>query len=233
VAELDISIVIPARNEARYVTRALDSVVAERWPLDRLEAIVVANACTDETAAVARSWAAAHPELRARVIETTRAGVAGAKNLGAEGATGRILLFLDADSRLTPNVARRVVDLEHRGLQAASFRMVADSRDPLDHAFYGIVEFGKFLLNVRASMCFVRRSVFVEHGGFNDAMDFAEDMEFLQRLRTAGMRVDHLWRTPIRTSPRRLRAGPYRVGCVAVLLRWTLGRFGVGRNWRY
>ena len=70
-----ISVVIPAYNERDFVAEALGSIRNQSY--DRLETIVVANACTDDTAKVAR-------ELASRVIETPRQGISHAKNLGIQ-----------------------------------------------------------------------------------------------------------------------------------------------------
>lgn len=131
----DVSIVIPARNEAATIERALSSVLAQAWPLERLEVIVVDNGSHDRTAAVVRGFAQRHPELLVRLVREPRLGASRARNRGARCARGHVLLFLDADSRLAPTMVASVLAHLHRGESALSLRVVADSTDPIDRAF--------------------------------------------------------------------------------------------------
>ena len=231
--EFDLAVIIPARNEEAYVGSALESVLEQRWPRDRLEAIVVANGCTDRTVEVVRGFAADNPDLAVVLVERDEPGVATAKNDGAEVARATRLVFLDADSRLHPELARRAASLDAAGVPAASMRLAASDGDLLDRIFYWLIEAGKVALLVRANMCYVRRDVFLAHGGFDPRVGFAEDLDFLQRIRRAGARVDHIWDAPVKTSARRLHQGRFRSGWLKTLARWTLVRFGIGRRWRY
>ena len=229
----DLSVVIPARNEERYIGRALASVANQTVSLGRLEAVVVANACTDLTADVARAFAAAHPDLAFRIIEVEEPGVAAAKNLGGRAARGGTLLFLDSDSSMPPTLAARILGMRGRGVRAATVRVTADSRDVLDIGWFWLVEIGKHVLRVRANMSFCERDLFLAAGGFNPDLRFAEDLDFLQRLARSGVRVEHVVRPAIATSVRRIRRGPFRLGGTQTLVRWLLVRWGIGRDWRY
>jgi len=95
-----ISIVIPARNEAPVIARNLRALTTGA-AVDEIDVVVVCNACTDDTAGVARSFG---PPVR--VIETEVGGKAHALNLGdqptsisseAAALRGEILIstFLD------------------------------------------------------------------------------------------------------------------------------------------
>jgi glycosyltransferase involved in cell wall biosynthesis len=95
----DITIIVPAHNEAAVIAHTLAAACPVADP--RCEVVVVANACTDDTAGIAR---AACPH--ARVLETPVAGKAHALNLAFRAARGRALVFLDADLIL----ARAAID---------------------------------------------------------------------------------------------------------------------------
>lgn len=229
----DVSIVIPARNEDRYIAAALVSVAAQRWPLERLEAVVVDNASTDATTAAARAFAATAPHLAITVLHEPVVGVSRAKNRGARAAHGRWLIFLDADSRLAPDLVERVVYRGDSGTPAGSIRVVADSRDYLDRAFFGLIEFGKNLFKLPAQMLYCERAAFLRAGGFDESLNLAEDRDLLVRLQRAGVTVCRLTESHIATSPRRLRRLPWRLGMLTMLLRWALANWGIGRNWPY
>jgi glycosyltransferase involved in cell wall biosynthesis len=231
--EPDVSVVIPARDEERYVGGALASVAAQRWPAGWLEVVVVDNGSTDGTAAVVRAFAAAHPRLAVRLVAEPVAGLARAKNRGAAAARGRYLLFLDADSRLAPDLVARVMARVAAGYPAGGIAVVADSADLLDRGFFGLMEFGKRLFRIHAQMFYCARDLFAGHGGFDEGLQLAEDSEFLGRLARAGVPLCHVTESRIATSPRRLRRLPLRLAMVTMLVRWALAHAGVGRRWRY
>jgi glycosyltransferase involved in cell wall biosynthesis len=226
-------VVIPARNEEAYVAGALRSVAAQDWPASDLEAVVVVNGTTDATAEVVEEIAAAWVTPVVRLVVDPRPGVSRAKNLGARAARGEILVFLDADSRLAPNGVRQVVKAVEAGYPAGTIRVVADSDDLLDRAFFGLIEWGKNLLGIYANMLFCRREEFLAAGGFDERLHHAEDLEFLVRLARRGVPLIHLRETWIATSPRRLHQGPLRIGLVKVFARWTLGHLGFWRERPY
>jgi len=230
---IDLSVVIPARNEEAYIGRALRSVARQAWPLERLEAIVVDNASTDHTATVVESLAVHVTPLRIVLIREPRPGRSRAKNRGAAAARGDVLLFLDADSVMAPTLAAEIIAHRHIGYPAGSVRVIAETTDFFDRWFFELMEIGKTYFRIRAQMLYCSREWFERSGGFDESLEIAEDREFLQRLQGRGVPVCHLTTSWIATSPRRLHRLPFRLGLVATFLRWLLAELGVGRHWRY
>ncbi|MER3405017.1 MAG: glycosyltransferase [Chloroflexota bacterium] len=228
-----MSVIIPARNEERWIRGALESVVAQRWPPAGIEVIVVDNGSTDGTAAAVQAFAAAHPFLALQLVREPQRGVARAKNRAVSAARGRWLVFLDADSRMAPDLLTQVLAWACRGYPAGSIRIVADSDDWLDRAFFNLLEFGKRLFGIRAQMFYCERELFLSLHGFDETLQLAEDREFLVRVQRAGIPVCHVTTSWIATSPRRLHALPCRLGMVTMLGRWALAYWGIGRRWRY
>ena len=105
------SVIIPARNEARLLARCLTSVGRQTYP-GSLRLIVVANACEDETAHVARGFeeTAKRREDELIVLETTEAGKPCALNIGDGLVRGGPRIYLDADVSLSPNAIERLLD---------------------------------------------------------------------------------------------------------------------------
>jgi glycosyltransferase involved in cell wall biosynthesis len=231
--EIAVSVVIPAYDEEDFVAAALDSVARQTLPAERLEVIVVANGCTDRTPDVVMRFAAKAPPLAIRLIEEPQAGVSRAKNIGAQAAAGEIIIFLDADSRMAPDLAARIVERTRAGERAASIWMKADSTDLADRGFFNLIEYGKRLTRVRANMLYCTRSAFLSVGGFDETLLHAEDRELLSRFKRRGVPVGHVTESWIATSPRRLHRLPFRLGLLTTLGRWGLGNFGIGRRWSY
>jgi len=234
-----LSVILPARNEADHVEAALRSLAAQHDdPAGRgqLEAIVVDNGSTDDTAAVTERAAGSLAAGWVRVLSDPRPGRTRAKNIGARAARAPYLLFLDADSRASPALVTSILARAERGEVGASIRVRADradGADTLDRAFFDLMEYGKRLFAIRANMLWCRRDVFEALGGFDERLNHAEDLEFLRRAGRAGHRVGHVTEAWIVTSPRRLHTRPAHLGMLTMFGRWTLGHFGIGRRWPY
>jgi cellulose synthase/poly-beta-1,6-N-acetylglucosamine synthase-like glycosyltransferase len=98
------SIIIPAHNESSVIEGTLRSILASK--LDRpMQIIVVANGCTDDTAARARTVAGP-----IQVIETPTGGKTNALNLGDQAATFFPRAYVDADIQLSDNALQKVAD---------------------------------------------------------------------------------------------------------------------------
>jgi glycosyltransferase involved in cell wall biosynthesis len=86
-----ISVIVCAHNEARCLSACLYSLLAQTRPPDEL--LVINNASTDETAAVARQV----PTVR--VVDEPRKGLVIARETGRRAARGDLLVYVDADCR--------------------------------------------------------------------------------------------------------------------------------------
>jgi 4,4'-diaponeurosporenoate glycosyltransferase len=106
----DVSIVVPARNEARNLPHLLGSLSSQQPPPGQV--IVVDDASTDDTAAVARSFGATVVE--AGELPAGWTGKSWACAQGAALATGSTLVFFDADVRLCPDGLSAVVAGQQR-----------------------------------------------------------------------------------------------------------------------
>jgi glycosyltransferase involved in cell wall biosynthesis len=128
------TILIPAHDEAQVIGRTLRHLQVGMRP-GEFRIVVVANGCTDDTAARAREAAPG-----AKVVETARPGKAHALNLGRMAAPpGAVLICLDADLEVTAEALRALIAPLRRGeALAACGRMdvLTDCSAPLVRAFY-------------------------------------------------------------------------------------------------
>lgn len=99
-----VSIIIPTRQMASWMGEAITSALAQQ-PVDggAVEVIVVDDGSTDETRQLLDPLRG-----RLRAIHTAPTGAAAARNIGLVEARGDLVMFLDADDRLTPGAVRRL-----------------------------------------------------------------------------------------------------------------------------
>src|SRR5215467_11917990 len=93
-----ISVIIPAHNEERYLGATLEALQQQDYSWFE---VVVVNGCTDATADVARGHC--H-----RLIVLSQKSLGVSRNLGARMAKGEILVFLDADTLLSPSALKTI-----------------------------------------------------------------------------------------------------------------------------
>ena len=128
-----VSVIVPARNEAKNIERCVRSVLASRYP--KLEVIVVDDHSTDGTADVVR--AAAGDDSRIRIIANPDlpAGWFGkqwACANGEQAARGEILVFTDADTEHSPDLLGRAVN----AMRARQVDLLTLAGDQEMHTFW-------------------------------------------------------------------------------------------------
>lgn len=132
------SIILPAHDEAEYIDGCLASILAQDHA-GPVELILVANGCSDDTAARARAHA---PGFAARgwvlrIEDLAQGGKIGALNHGDACASHGIRVYLDADIRLSPRLLSGLVGvLDTTGPRYAGGRLVvAPARSAVSRAY--------------------------------------------------------------------------------------------------
>lgn len=156
-----ISIVIPAYNEEKFLSKCLDALTNQTYPKVRYQIIVVDNNSTDNTAAIAKKFGA-------KVIEEKQQGHVYTINTGLQNATGDIYAMTDADSIPARNWLTNIARLfENPKVVGATGTVNLDFDSEifnltLKHAYYLVWQSNSFLhkpLLVGPNMA-IRSSVF-------------------------------------------------------------------------
>ena len=92
-----VTVVMPVWNRAASMRRAVESVLAQKWPW--WELLIVDDGSWDDTPAVAAVLASRDPRIR--YIRRAHEGVCPTRNAGIEAATGEYIAFLDSDNSWT------------------------------------------------------------------------------------------------------------------------------------
>ncbi len=100
-----VSILVAARNEEASIGAKLATIDALDYPAECLEVIVASDGSEDATEAIVE----AHRGHPVTLLRLPRLGKAGALNAAVAAASGEVLVFTDANSRLAPDAIRRIV----------------------------------------------------------------------------------------------------------------------------
>ena len=118
-SELDVSIIIPARNEEACIGLCLESLVAQTGVV--FEVIVVDDGSTDRTGETAQAFSGVRV-IEAGPLPNGWTGKNNAMSVGAKIAKGKWLLFTDADTAHKPgSLARAVAEAEEHGAALLSY----------------------------------------------------------------------------------------------------------------
>lgn len=201
-----VSVIVPTYNCAKYVDEAIGSVLEQDYP--NKELIVVDDGSSDGTLECISRYAS-----RLTLIRQPNRGPAAARNRGAAAATGTYVAFLDGDDVWLPgSLAARVHHFQANPSLAAvygrwerwyprpdgsyppaSWLVIPDSPRRVDRKASGWL-YTQLLFDCIISTCAVlmRRSDFLDLGGFDESLGRGEDYDLWIRLSRRG-RIDKLF----------------------------------------
>lgn len=186
---MNVSLVVPVRNEEQSLPRLLESI--RQQTLQPAEIILVDGGSSDNTVELARC--AAEGDSRLRVIEAGQATPGRGRNVGIEAASSDWVALTDAGNRLEPtwleNLVAAVETDPVTDIVYGNFEPVVDSwftrcaaltYPPPKTSRPGGLMRGPFIAS-----SLMRRKIWCELGGFPDRRA-AEDLIFMDRIRDAG-----------------------------------------------
>ncbi len=107
VRTLFVSVIVPVRNEARFIERTLAQLAGQDYDRDRFEVLVVDGESTDGTPDLVARFAAAHRNFR--LLSNPRRLSSAARNIAQREARGDVVLLVDGHCELgRPNVECRM-----------------------------------------------------------------------------------------------------------------------------
>lgn len=181
-----VSVIIPAYNSSRTISRTLRSVVNQTFC--DLEIVVVDDGSTDETAELVKSFA----DERIRLIRQENHGLSVTRNRGMQEAQGELFAFLDHDDLWTPGkLADQVAALDADPAAAAAFSYTCyiDDDDRLigyqqPHGLQGALLETLATRNIieSGSNILLRRDAAEAVSGFLKSLENVEDWDYWLRL---------------------------------------------------
>lgn len=203
-----VSIVIPAFNEANYLPETLGAAHEAQAVLAQAgwasEVVVCDNNSTDATAALAKANGA-------RVVYEPFNQIAASRNAAGRAAKGEWLVFVDADTHVSPRLFREMMRAMVRDdCLGGGCRVTFDSGPWLARQTVVIWNtIGQVMRWAAGSFLFCRASAFRELGGFSQEWFAAEEVEYCIRLNRLGQRLAKrmvILNEPVISSGRKVRA---------------------------
>jgi glycosyltransferase involved in cell wall biosynthesis len=200
---MNVSIIIPCRNEEKYIGKCLDSIVQNDYPKEHIEVLVVDGMSEDRTRTIVGEYA--EKQTFIKLYENQKRIVPTAMNIGIRNATGEIIIRMDAHSTYEKDYVSKCVR-SLRELQADNVggvwvtlpgddSIIAQSiAVALSHPFgVGNAHFRIGLKEARLVDtvpfgCY-RREVFDRIGLYNEHLVRNQDIELNLRLKKAGGRI--------------------------------------------
>ena len=201
--EIIVSVVMPVRNEGKFIRRVLDDLSTQDFPQERMELIIVDGISDDDTYEAASTFESKFQNFR--IISNPGKLSSKARNLGAKAARGKYIVYIDGHCHLpsTKLLSDIVALFEKSGAdalcrpqpltlrpqtlfqRAVSLARASGLGHALDSTIYTNRE--RFV-KAASSAASYRRSVFERVGYFDESFDACEDVEFNTRVDKAGLK---------------------------------------------
>jgi cellulose synthase/poly-beta-1,6-N-acetylglucosamine synthase-like glycosyltransferase len=188
----DISVVVPVYNAKRTIRACVESLLAQDYPKDRYEIIVVDNNCTDGTDTIVAEYPVTL--LHEREIQTSYA----ARNRGIQHARGSVVAFTDADCVAAPSWLREIAaPFTEQAVGGVGGRVLGtDPQTDVEkflcsmQLFSHYHEDSVYLPVLLTSNAAYRRTLLLAIGAFNGRLFTASDVDLAWRLQLeTGARV--------------------------------------------
>jgi glycosyltransferase involved in cell wall biosynthesis len=184
---MKVTFVIPVKDAAQHVRRCIASIVANDYPRDQVEVLVVDNDSSDGSAQAA-------VDAGATVLRSSARSVAALRNPAARQATGSILAFVDADHEIDRAWLRTAVDvLSAADIGATGAPCMTDPSPNWVQRQYDALRTRPVAREevqwLGSGNLAIKKDVFADIGGFDAQLTACEDVDLCNRLRAAGHRI--------------------------------------------
>jgi glycosyltransferase involved in cell wall biosynthesis len=176
-----ISIIIPAKNEAGYIEKCLDSISKLNYPKELYEVILADNGSSDRTVSIAE------PYLDKIVVLPDKQTISAVRNGGVTEASGEILVFIDADCTVAPdwlNCAEKYFK-RHDVACFGSSPVIPEKSTWVERTWFLVRESNQPVFERQwqeSTNMFIPKNLFDKVGGFNESLTTCEDVDLSYRL---------------------------------------------------
>jgi len=174
----DLSIVIPCKNEEKYIPFLLNSLIKQTYSIKKVPIFIADANSTDNTRKIINNFKKKH-ELKIKIISGGFPSYG--RNAGAKSSSSKYILFIDADAILSPKAIEKSVFLiKKKNKDCVTVNIFCNSWDIMANILYILNNlcqyFSKFSKPYATGMFMLfRRKKFEELNGFDEKVLYAED----------------------------------------------------------
>ena len=185
----EVTVVVPLHDYAAFIAETLDSVAAQT--LATLDLVIVDDASTDGSLAIARDWVQRHGARFNRVLllrHAVNAGLGPTRNTAIDRAETPFVLPLDADDRLLPHACERLLATLRDSQADFAYPLVQQFGDGSD--IMGRAPFGAQRLvggNYITAIALITKPAWAAVGGYAHLAQGWEDFDFWCRCVEMGL----------------------------------------------
>jgi succinoglycan biosynthesis protein ExoA len=229
-----VTVIVPVRNEARFIHATLEQLVAQDYDPERFEVLVADGGSTDATPSIVRDVALRHPQVR--LLDNPKGWSSAGRNAAVRAGRGDLFVIIDghcdlrnrryladladAFARSDADCVGRPQPLDVSDATPLQRAIAAARSSRLGHQpdsyIYSAAE--GFVPPHSVAVAY-RRSVFETVGLFDETFDACEDVELNHRVAQAGLRCYFTPRVAVHYYPRSSLTGLFR----------QMMRYGAGR----
>jgi len=195
-----ISVILPVRNEEKYIRACVDSIFAQDYPAERMEVIFVDGCSQDKTVELLTQMQKRHPQIV--VLHNPNRTVPYAMNIGIARCRGEVIVRLDAHAEYPADYVRLsvetlltkdcdnaggVFDTRGRGFMGSAIAEMLRTPLGVGNATYRLTTQDGYVDTVPFG-CW-RRELFDRIGGFDERMTRNQDNELNFRIRKNGGKI--------------------------------------------
>jgi len=202
-----VSVIIPCRNEEKYIGKCLDSLVKQDYPKDKLEVLVVDGMSEDKTREIIEEHIKKYSFIK--LLKNPRKFTPFGLNIGIKEAQGAIIIRMDAHAAYEKDyISKCVKSLEkykvdnvggimktlpaNSTLISKAIALSLSSPFGVGNAYFRIGSKEPREVDTVFGGCY-RREIFEKIGYFNENLPRGQDMEFNLRLREFGGKILNLF----------------------------------------
>ena len=191
-----VSIIIPAKNEEKYIEATLKSIKNQNYK--NIEIVVVCNNSKDKTHAIATKYSK-------KVYDTQLTNVSLARNYGAKNADGEIFVFLDADCIMDKFLIDKIAYWCRKGFVGGTTKTLPMEEKAKHKIMWKLGNLSKHVFLTASGIMFCKAQYFPK---FKPQLNVAEDTDFILELKKKGQ-VKFITDSYIKTSMRRFEKDGY------------------------
>ena len=202
-ASRKVSLIIPTRNEEKYISQTIESLLQQNYPPSSLEILLVDGMSTDRTRDIIRRYTQRFSFIR--IIDNPRMFTNHAFNLGVQHSSGDFVVIMGAHTHYSPNYISTISKYltENGEYCVGSVAETIPGKDTftaraIAQALSCRFGVGNSLMRTgtetpvyadTASCTGYRKEVFEKVGLFNESLSYSQDMEFHLRMKKAGYKI--------------------------------------------